>query len=79
MRANKQVMPLLMLLELTLLGSGCGPKPETLLPDQPAAPAIPALPSEARQPPTPQWCSPTCSSGLTKERESWQRLMTPLE
>ncbi|EPM86752.1 hypothetical protein A260_15578 [Pseudomonas syringae pv. actinidiae ICMP 19068] len=38
--------------------------------------AAPELPNEARQPPAPPWCSPTCSAGLTRERENWQRLMT---
>lgn len=59
-----------------IAGEWCGPKPQNFLPDQAAPPAIPQLPNEARQPPAPQWCSPTCSCGLTRERESWQGLMT---
>lgn len=27
----------------------------------------------------PVWCSPTCSAGLTRERGSWQQLMTAQE
>ncbi|AJY21546.1 putative gp23 [Burkholderia ambifaria AMMD] len=37
---------------------------------------VPALRPEARQPATPSICSPTCSAGLTKLRESWQRSLT---
>ena len=29
--------------------------------------------------PAPQWCSPNCSSGLIKERESWRQRMTEPE
>lgn len=32
----------------------------------------PPLSAEARQPPTPSICSPTCSAGLTRERENWR-------
>lgn len=75
---NRRLRPL-MLLVLTLLVSGCAGKQENWLPEQAAPPAIPELPSEARQPPAPQWCSPNCSSGLTRERESWQERMMLLE
>lgn len=37
---------------------------------------VPALRPEARQPATSSICSPTCSAGLTKLRESWQRSLT---
>lgn len=37
---------------------------------------VPALPQEARQPATPSICLPTCSAGLMKRRESWQRSLT---
>ena len=73
MRENRTRLQLWMLVPLMLLVTGCMSKPASLLP-LPAA--IPDLPNEARQPPAPQWCSPTCSSGLTKERESWRQLMT---
>jgi len=76
MRENRTRLRLWMLAPLTLLVSGCMSKPVSL-PPLPAA--VPQLPSEARQPPAPQWCSPTCSSGLTKERESWRLLMTEPE
>ena len=76
MRENRTRLHLWMLALLTLQVTGCTSKPVSL-PPLPAA--IPELPSEARQPPAPQWCSPNCSSGLTKERESWLRRMTEPE
>ncbi|AHG41147.1 hypothetical protein N018_13405 [Pseudomonas syringae CC1557] len=79
MRDKNRPLHLLMLLSLTLLATGCASKPESWQPPQVAPPVIPELPSEARQPPAPQWCSPTCSAGLTRERENWQRLMTSPE
>lgn len=36
-------------------------------------PQIPSLPAEARQPPTPELCSPTCSAGLQRLLDSWLR------
>ena len=73
MRENRIRLQLWMPVTLILLVCGCTSKPVSL----PLLPvAIPELPIEARQPSAPLWCSPTCSSGLIKERESWQRLMT---
>ena len=76
MRENRTRLQLWMLAPLMLLAAGCTSRPVSL-PPQPAA--IPDLPSEARQPPAPQWCSPNCSSGLTRERGSWQQRMTEPE
>ena len=76
MRENRTRLQLWMLAPLMLLVTGCMSEPPSL---QPLPAAIPELPSEARQPPAPQWCSPTCSSGLTKERESWRLRMTAPE
>ncbi|QJD55078.1 putative phosphodiesterase [Pseudomonas phage MR15] len=76
MQDKNRPLRLLMLLSLTLLATGCASKLESWQPRQVVCPAIPELPNEARQPPAPPWCSPTCSAGLTRERESWQRLMT---
>lgn len=39
------------------------------------AAVIPALPPQARQLPAPLYCSPTCSSALTKEREIWRSML----
>ena len=71
----KSALPRLMLLVPGLLLTSCavGPKPSA-----PSAPPtvtkpleIPALPQEARQPPTPELCSPSCSAGLRRRLESW--------
>lgn len=68
----------LTLLTLLLLQTACtsslARQPRDVQPAQ-----VPALPVEARQRPAPAWCSPTCSQGLMRERESWQRLMTEQE
>ena len=62
-----------MLLLLALLLPACASN----LPTSASAPAaVPPLPGEARQPKTPSFCYPTCSQGLTRERESWQSSLT---
>ena len=64
---------MLMLLLLALLLPACA----SSLPTTASVPAaIPPLPGEARQPKTPSFCYPTCSQGLTRERESWQSSLT---
>lgn len=68
-----------LLLGLMLLASGCTTKPASSLPPSVAPARIPPLPHEARQPPAPPWCSPTCSHGLMLERESWRQRMTEPE
>jgi len=67
----------LMLLPLALLLTACTGQPTSLpLDSQPVKPAaIPALPPQSRQLPAPQWCLPTCSSALTRERENWRQLL----
>ena len=74
-RKNERLL-MLALLAPMLLASGC----TTTLPSSPppsvAPPRIPPLSPEAKQPPAPLWCSPTCSHGLMLERESWRKLMT---
>ena len=63
----------LMLLLLALLLPACA----SSLPTTASVPAaVPPLPGEARQPKTPSFCYPTCSQGLTRERESWQSSLT---
>lgn len=37
---------------------------------------VPPLPVQARQPVTPEWCVPSCSAGLTRERERWLNWLT---
>ena len=72
---KRRLMPLLLALSL----AGCASKPAAWQSEQVSAPAIPGLPKEARQPDILPWCSPTCSAGLMRERESWQERMTELE
>ena len=79
MHRNNAPLLKLLLLGLMLLASGCATKPESSLPPSVAPARIPPLPLEARQPPAPQWCSPTCSHGLMLERESWRQRMTEPE
>lgn len=77
LRNNERSLKAL-LLGLMLLASGCATKPASLLPTSVAPARIPPLPFEAKQPAAPLWCSPTCSHGLMRERESWrQRLTAP--
>lgn len=65
-----------MLLLPLLLVAGCASPRLPLPPAVVAPPRIPPLPQEARQPPTPAWCSPTCSDGWRREAETWQSLLT---
>lgn len=65
---GRALMPLLLLLLLTACADR-SPRSSLVF-------AIPPLRPEARQPATPSICSPTCSAGLMRERESWQRSLT---
>ncbi len=77
LRNNERSLRVL-LLGLMLLASGCAMKPANSLPPSVAPARIPPLPLEARQPAAPPWCSPTCSTDLSKRIESWrQRLTAP--
>ncbi|VVN76537.1 hypothetical protein PS833_00772 [Pseudomonas fluorescens] len=76
MPKNRTRLRPLMLLVPMLLLCACGMQPTDLQPLPVTAPVIPGLPDEAKQPPAPQWCFPTCSNGLMHERENWLRPMT---
>lgn len=66
------------LIALPLMLQACGfTKPLVLPPAPVEAARIPPLPATARQPELPTFCSPSCSSALTAERESWLRSLTP--
>lgn len=69
--------PRLMLLGLAVLLTSCAvvpkPSPPNALPIVMKPPELPALPQEARQPPTPELCLPSCSDGLRRRLESWLR------
>ena len=67
----------LMLAALALLLTACAASSPPISPAPVQAAQMPALPPQARQPQVPSICSPTCSSALTAERESWQRSLTP--
>ena len=54
----------------TLLLAACASASRPLPPLAVPPPAIPPLPLQARQPPPPPICSPTCSAGLTTLRAS---------
>ncbi len=67
MRANDwRLVPLMMLLTLVLLTWGC-----SSVPSRPVVVPPPPLPPEARQPPAPSWCLPTCSAALSRTHGAW--------
>ena len=75
MHTKKERLLMLVLLAPMLLVSGCATKAPSSPPPSVAPPRILPLSPEAMQPPAPPWCSPTCSHGLTLERESWRKRM----
>lgn len=71
MRIFKLLPPLMLLLGLLLLLQACASGPKFLPAPVVVQPLVlPPLPSQARQPPRPAICLPTCLSGLTRLRES---------
>ena len=64
-----------MLLALAVSVMGCA-QTSTVTAPPPEPPRIPELPPQARQPELPSICSPSCSAGLTKLRESWRKRLT---
>ena len=76
----KSVQRKLMLLVPVLLLTSCASAPKLSPPNAPPLvtkpPEIPALPQEARQPATPELCSPTCSAGLRRRLESLLQSLT---
>lgn len=64
-----------MQMALALLLTACAQN-STVTAPPPEPPRIPALPPQARQPAMPSICSPTCSQGLTLQRESWRKRLT---
>ncbi len=79
MHTNNTKWLTLGLLAPMLLASGCSTTSLSSQPPSVAPARIPVLSPEARQPPAPPWCSPTCSHGLMLERENWRKLMTKPE
>lgn len=72
MANNKLPLPVLMLMGLLLLVTGCATSSPPIAPPSVQPAQRPPLPKEGRQPPTPSICSPTCSAGLMLERENWR-------
>ena len=71
-RSRPPSWPLLM---LALLLPACESVPKRSPPVEMTA--APALPMNARQPPAPGWCLPTCSAALQRELQTWLPLPTP--
>jgi hypothetical protein len=71
MPKTESALRLLTLPVLAVLLTACSAAPKSSLPSAPIPSAtVPPLPLEARQPKTPELCSPTCSEGLRKRLES---------
>lgn len=76
MHRKKMIWWPLMLLPLTLGLTACSVNsPASSVPP----PVIPALPLEARQPPSPPSCSPTCLVNWSKRVERLQQKLTAVE
>ena len=73
-KPKPRALPLLLYVLGTLL-TACSVVPRSSPPSAPTPPAtqppqIPALPPEARQPQSPELCSPTCSEGLRRRLQN---------
>lgn len=75
-QSNPSLWLALTLLVLLAPLTACAPQQLQPQPAVIAPPAVPPLPMQARQPPAPAWCSPTCSAALQIELQSWQRSLT---
>ncbi len=76
MANNKSPLPALTLIALLTLSAGCASNSIPSAPPSVQPARRPPLPLEGRQPPIPSICSPTCSAGLTREREIWRESLT---
>ena len=72
----KLTVSVLLALALIAMLMGCAAHSQPPLPPVvvPSA-TIPPLPKEARQPPTPTWCLPTCLDAWNSEVESLRHLL----
>ena len=75
-RITKHNLPRLLLTALTALLASCSASIPPLPLPSVKPPRIPVLPSQARQPPTPSECLPSCSAGLERELRSLSDLLT---
>ena len=75
MPRTRSASPLLTLPALAVLLTSCANAPTSSVPSAQLSPPIPAqippLPPQARQPPAPELCSPTCSEGLRRRLQNW--------
>ncbi|SEF19480.1 hypothetical protein SAMN03159371_00153 [Variovorax sp. NFACC28] len=76
MANNRLPVRATMLLTLSVLLASCVTSSPPIAPPSVQPPQRPPLPPEGRQPPIPSICSPTCSAGLTRERENWRQSLT---
>lgn len=72
---RKPRRPAASVLLLTLLLTACAAQQQPLPPVVVAPPTVPPLPQEARQPPVPESCSPSC---LAKWKQLVERLQLRL-
>lgn len=72
MDRNNSLLRGLTPLLLSMLLASCKASLPPIAPPSVQPPQRPPLPQEGRQPPIPSICSPTCSAGLTRERENWR-------
>lgn len=73
MHNSLKTLSALTLLALTMSLQGCA-RQQHAPPVEP--PAIPALPMEARQPPVPPYCQPTCLGHARRSISTWQQKLT---
>jgi hypothetical protein len=67
----------LLLAVLQLLVTACAQPPSVQPPPvEVQCQRILPAPQATRQPPTPQWCSPTCSDALERDFKTWESLLT---
>jgi len=78
-RTNAPRLRLLMLTGLLLLAGGCASVSQPLPPVVVQPPITPSLPAQARQPPPPEICSPTCSQKWSELAEQWLQRLTAEE
>lgn len=74
--AWKRSVLLLLLLPPLWLVTACAPPPLQLQPEPAKTARVPALTQEARQPPVPPICSPTCSDGWRSLVDSSRERLT---
>lgn len=75
MKQNVSLPALELVLLVLLTLAGCSSRPQ-LSGAMVSGPRVQPLPLAARQPPTPQFCQPTCSERLSSDFETWRARLT---